>query len=135
MTNTVIQSEKKQVVGRRKTAAARIRIKPGTGEIIVNNKDWKKYFPSSEYQTIILSPLQSVGKLKSFDFSVKVAGGGMKGQAEALQLGISRALASYDEELKKTLKSLGYLTRDPRAKERKKPGLKRARRAPQWSKR
>jgi len=135
MVNTVIQTQKKQVVGRRKTARARVRMKSGAGEIIINNKTLEQYFIFPEWQEMILAPLKSVGKLKVFDFSVRVAGGGVKGQAQAVQHGIARALANYDEDCKKTLKTQGFLTRDARVKERKKPGLKRARRAPQWSKR
>ncbi|MEK7131751.1 MAG: 30S ribosomal protein S9 [Patescibacteria group bacterium] len=122
-------------VGRRKTAAARVRLTPGTGKIIVNGKDFKVYFPYFEWQNIIMAPLTAVGKEKTFDISVKIVGGGQKGQAVAVQLGIARALVVWNNELKKSLKTQGYLTRDARVKERKKPGLKRARRAPQWSKR
>lgn len=122
-------------VGRRKTAAARVRLTPGTGEITVNGKDFKVYFPYFEWQNIIMAPLTAVGKEKTFDVSVKIVGGGQKGQAVSIQLGIARALVIWNEDLKKSLKTQGYLTRDARVKERKKPGLKRARRAPQWSKR
>ncbi len=122
-------------VGRRKTASARVRITPGTGNIVVNGKDFKAYFPYFEWQNIVLAPLVAINKEKTFDISVKIVGGGQKGQAVAVQLGIARALVKWNEDLKKTLKTQGYLTRDARVKERKKPGLKRARRAPQWSKR
>ena len=122
-------------VGRRKTAAARVRLTPGTGKITINGKDFKAHLPYFEWQDIVMAPLKAVGKEKTFDVSVKIVGGGQKGQAVAVQLGIARALVVWDEELKKTLKTQGYLTRDARVKERKKPGLKRARRAPQWSKR
>lgn len=122
-------------VGRRKTAAARVRLTPGTGEITVNGKDFKVYFPYFEWQNIVKAPLTAVGKEKTFDVSVKIVGGGQKGQAVSIQLGIARALVIWNEDLKKSLKTQGYLTRDARVKERKKPGLKRARRAPQWSKR
>ena len=122
-------------VGRRKTASARVRLSPGTGKITVNGKDFKEYFPYFEWQNIILAPLTAVGKEKTFDVSAKIVGGGQKGQATAVQLGIARALVIWNEDLKKSLKTQGYLTRDARVKERKKPGLKRARRAPQWSKR
>ncbi len=127
--------ESMRSVGRRKTAAARVRLTPGTGKIIVNGKDFKVYFPYFEWQNIIMAPLTAVGKEKTFDISVKIVGGGQKGQAVAVQLGIARALVVWNNELKKSLKTQGYLTRDARVKERKKPGLKRARRAPQWSKR
>ncbi len=124
-----------RAVGRRKTASARVRLQPGSGNIVVNGKPYQEYFPYFEWQNIIVAPLKAIGKEKTFDVSVKINGGGQKGQAVAVQHGISRALLVWDEELKKTLKTQGYLTRDARVKERKKPGLKRARRAPQWSKR
>ena len=122
-------------VGRRKTASARVRLMPGTGKITVNGKPLEVYFPYFEWQNIIKAPLTAVGKEKTFDVSVKIVGGGQKGQAIAVQLGIARGLVVWNDELKKSLKTQGYLTRDARVKERKKPGLKRARRAPQWSKR
>ena len=124
-----------RAVGRRKTASARVRLQPGTGNIVVNGKPYQEYFPYFEWQNIIVAPLKAIGKEKTFDVSVKIVGGGQKGQAVAVQHGIARALLVWDAELKKTLKTQGYLTRDTRVKERKKPGLKRARRAPQWSKR
>src|SRR3989344_5117743 len=129
------KEEMMRSVGRRKTAAARVRLTPGTGKITINGKDFKAHLPYFEWQDIVMAPLKAVGKEKTFDVSVKIVGGGQKGQAVAVQLGIARALVVWDEELKKTLKTQGYLTRDARVKERKKPGLKRARRAPQWSKR
>lgn len=122
-------------VGRRKSAAARVKIKLGKGKTEVNGLPIEEYFVPLELQQICLAPLVSVAKEKNFDVSVKVVGGGKAGQAIAIQLGIARALIKWNEEWKKTLKTLGYLTRDPRVKERKKFGLKKARRAPQWSKR
>ena len=123
-------------VGRRKKAIARVRLyKTGNGEIIVNEKDYTKYFPTAQLQDIIKQPLAAAGKLKELKFSIKVVGGGVRGQAEAARHGIARTLLILEKELKATLKPLGYLKRDPRRKERKKPGLKRARRAPQWAKR
>jgi len=123
-------------VGRRKKAIARTRLfKKGDGKIIINEKEFDKYFPTFELRQIVKQPLEAIGKLKEFDFSIKVAGGGPKGQAEAVRHGIARALIVFDKDLRKVLKSHGYLKRDPRRKERKKPGLKRARRAPQWAKR
>ncbi|MSU75342.1 MAG: 30S ribosomal protein S9 [Candidatus Magasanikbacteria bacterium] len=122
-------------VGRRKSASARVQIKPGKGIITVNGKDATVYFPYFEYQEIIWAPVKVLGKEKDLDFSVKVAGGGAKGQSIAVQLGIARALLLWNEDFKKTLKTAGYLSRDPRVKERKKFGLKKARRAPQWAKR
>lgn len=123
-------------VGRRKKSIARARLfKSGKGEIKINQKDYTQYFPSLELQQMIKQPLEAIGKLKDFNFSIKVEGGGFRGQAEACRLGITRALVIFDKELRKTLKPLGFLRRDPRRKERKKPGLKGARRAPQWQKR
>lgn len=123
-------------VGRRKTSVARVRLfKKGEGKLTVNDKDADKYFPTQELRDIVKQPLASVGKLKEFDITIKVSGGGSRGQAEASRHGISRVLELFDKDLRKTLKPHGYLKRDPRRKERKKPGLKRARRAPQWAKR
>lgn len=123
-------------VGRRKKAIARTRLfKKGVGKITINEKDFDKYFPTFELKQIVKAPLEAVGKLKEFNFTIKVVGGGSKGQAEAVRHGITRVLVVFDKELRTILKPLGYLKRDPRRKERKKPGLKRARRGPQWSKR
>ncbi len=122
-------------IGRRKNAVAQIRfyLKDG-GKIEVNRKDYQQFFPYHEYQEIILAPLKLVGEEKH-DVKIFVNGGGTRGQAEAIRLGLARALVQYNPDYKKSLRGVGYLTRDPRVKERKKPGLKRARRAPQWSKR
>jgi small subunit ribosomal protein S9 len=122
-------------LGRRKSAVARVRIKEGTGKIVVNGKPYQEYFPYFDWQRIILLPLKLLGKEKFFDVSIKTIGGGKKGQAEAIKLGIARALLKYNEEWRKTLKSNSFLSRDSRTKERKKFGLKKARKAPQWSKR
>lgn len=122
-------------IGRRKRAVAQVHVtQNGSGKIIVNGKDYTEYFPMKEYQEIITSPMTSVGQ-ENIDVSVKVAGGGMRGQAEGVRLGIARALVEIDEEVRVSLKKLGYLKRDPRRKERKKFGLRKARRAPQFSKR
>lgn len=129
------KDDSKRAVGRRKTSAARVKLVPGKGQITVNGKALEQYFPYFEWQDIVVAPLKAISKEKAYDVSVKVVGGGQKGQAVAVQHGISRALVAYDEDLKKTLKTLGLLTRDSRVKERKKFGLKKARRAPQWSKR
>lgn len=129
------KTEQHRAVGRRKTASARVRIAAGKGVITVNGKELAAYFPYFEQQELILAPLKALAKEKDLDFSVKVAGGGTKGQAVAVQHGIARALVIWNEDFRKTLKTLGFLTRDPRVKERKKFGLKKARRAPQWSKR
>jgi small subunit ribosomal protein S9 len=124
--------------GRRKTAVAQVRIyseKLTKKSVQVNEKDYQSYFPLSVLQGIVLSPLELTGNLTKLRVTVKVDGGGIRSQAEAVRLGISRALLKVDEKLRKTLKDKNYLTRDPREKERKKPGLKKARRAPQWTKR
>ena len=122
--------------GRRKTSVARVRIYPkGKGMIMVNNKPLNEYFTMITSKEIITSPLKLAGVSKDFDISVKVTGGGANSQAEAVRYGIARALLCFEDTLRPTLKKAGFLTRDARAKERKKPGLKRARRAPQFSKR
>lgn len=123
-------------IGRRKHAKARTRLfKNGQGKITINEKDFTAYFPPFQLQQIVTAPLEAVSKRNDFDFTIKVQGGGVHGQAEAVRHGITRALVVFDEQLKPILKPFGFLTRDPRRKERKKPGLKRARRAPQFSKR
>lgn len=114
--------------GRRKTAVATVRIFENPKDITVNEKETK--LPNN-----IIYPLELVGKKDSFGVSVKVKGGGKESQLEAIRHGIARALEAFDPEYRLTLKKAGFLTRDPREKERKKPGLKRARRAPQWAKR
>ena len=114
--------------GRRKTAVARVRILSGKGKYIINNKE-------SSLPDSVTAPLKLVGKIDSFDISIKVSGGGKSGQFEAIRHGLSRALIELNPEFRPTLKKAGYLTRDQRETERKKPGLKKARRAPQWSKR
>lgn len=122
-------------VGRRKTAVARVRYhKKGQGEIVVNDKPITTYFSVAQ-QRIVESPLSHLNGLKDASITAKVLGGGKQAQAEALRLGISRLLLQLDAALRTNLKGAGFLTRDPRKKERKKPGLKRARRSPQWSKR
>ncbi len=124
-------------VGRRKTSVARVRIvKVAKGaEILVNDKTVQDFFNTEELRTAIVAPLEATSLQKEFNISIKVKGGGQRGQAEATQLGLARALVKYDSETQKTLRDLDYLKRDPRQKERKKPGLKKARRSPQWSKR
>jgi len=122
-------------LGRRKTAIARIRMTRGTGKIVVNRQPADTYFVTFEQRNSVASPMKTTGMENAVDVSVHVIGGGRHSQAEAVRLGISRALILMNPAYRKTLKKLGFLTRDPRAKERKKPGLKRARRAPQWSKR
>lgn len=122
-------------VGRRKSASARVRLYKGEGKITINGLSLEKYFPYFELQETVIAPLKALGKEKDLDISSKVVGGGKNGQAKAVRLGVARALVEWNADFRKTLKSLGFLTRDPRVKERKKFGLKRARRAPQWSKR
>jgi len=132
-------NEKKQdfirAVGRHKSSAARVRLQNGKGEFTINGKAMKEYAAYFEYQDIMVAPLKLVGKEKIFDISAKVEGGGLVGQSKAIRLGISRCLVKYDEELKKVLKPEGFLIRDSKVKERKKPGLKKARKATQWKKR
>lgn len=123
-------------VGRRKTSIARVRlVKNGTGKIVINGRDYSAYFNTYEYRRRVEEPLETVGQKDAVDVSVKVIGGGMSGQAEAVRHGIARALVELNPTFRKSLKKLGFLMRDPRKKERKKPGLKKARRAKQWSKR
>ena len=123
-------------IGRRKTSIARVRlIKNGKGVITVNGKIYTDYFGTYDLRDEIISPLKITGQDNAVDISVKVQGGGTRGQAEAVRHGISRALIVLNPTFRKTLKKLGYLTRDSRKRERKKFGLKSARRAPQWSKR
>jgi small subunit ribosomal protein S9 len=124
-----------EAVGRRKTAIARVRLyTTGKGALVLNNQPIKKYL-IPDLLAIATSSLKLVGKLRDYDISIMVSGGGKKAQAEAIRHGITRCLIACEKELKPALKVKGYLTRDPRKKERKKPGLKRARRAPQWAKR
>ncbi len=123
-------------VGRRKTSTAQVRLFPGgKGEIVINGKPYREYFSFLDQYKKIVEPFEAIGKENKFDASIVVKGGGPNGQAEAARLGISRALVKHDEEYKPALRAEGFLTRDPRMKERKKPGLRGARRAPQWSKR
>ena len=123
-------------IGRRKTAVARVRLLAQTKkEIKVNGKDYKEYFPGLDHQEIVASALKKMKADDKFSVSVKTRGGGVNAQAEAIRHGISRALVEFNPDFKKRLRKAGYLTRDSRMRERKKPGLKRARKAPQWSKR
>ncbi len=132
--------EKKQKyfegVGRRKTATARVRIYPDKKkEFVINEREFSKYFPDFEFQQIITSPLKLTQKENDFSVTVKVKGGGFRAQAEAIRLGLARALVKFNPDFKKSLRDAGYLTRDARVRERKKFGLRRARRARQWRKR
>lgn len=136
MADTKIKRTYLFAVGRRKTAVARVRLyKKGDREVTVNEKTVPVYFQTAALQGIALAPLNLLTGLKDVSFSIKTLGGGKAAQAEAVRLGISRALLLLDPEYKAVFKKAGLLTRDSRKKERKKPGLKRARRAPQWSKR
>ncbi|MBR5109444.1 MAG: 30S ribosomal protein S9 [Clostridia bacterium] len=122
-------------VGRRKSAVARVRLVPGEGKILVNKRDIDDYFGLETLKMTIRQPMNLVNVGGSFDVLVNVRGGGLTGQAGAIRHGISRALCKVNPELREALKKAGFLTRDPRMKERKKYGLKAARRAPQFSKR
>ena len=121
--------------GRRKSSVARVYLKAGKGKITVNKRELDDYFGLETLKTIVRQPLVATDTEKKYDINVNVKGGGTTGQAGAIRHGIARALLKVDEDYRATLKSAGYLTRDPRMKERKKPGLKAARRAPQFSKR
>lgn len=123
-------------IGRRKTAVARVKfLETGTGKIKINGQELEKYFNFFILQEIVKAPLELTQENKNHDIEVIAKGGGNLGQAEAIRLGIARALIKWNLDLKPVLRKAGYMTRDPRAKERKKFGLKKARRAPQWSKR
>ena len=122
-------------VGRRKTSVARLYMKPGKGLFKINNIDLDKYFSSELMRLIVEQPLKSVNASDKFDFKVNIYGGGLKGQAEAIRLAVSRALVKNDDETRPILKKEGFLTRDPRMVERKKYGRRKARRAFQWVKR
>ena len=122
-------------IGRRKSAVARIYLSEGKGNITVNKRELKEYFPATTLQYIVLQPLNVLNVAEKYDIKVNLDGGGPKGQAEALRLAISRALISIDEDARKVLKPEGFLTRDPREVERKKPGRPKARKRFQFSKR
>lgn len=124
-----------QTVGRRKEAIVRVRLMPGTGKFTLNGKTLEQYFPNKLHQQLIREPLVTVDKTERFDVFANLHGGGTSGQAGALRLGIARALIESDPEDRPPLKKAGFLTRDPRVIERKKYGLKKARKAPQYSKR
>jgi small subunit ribosomal protein S9 len=124
-----------QTTGRRKGAVARVRLRPGTGTITINKRALEDYFPNDTHRMILTEPLRLTTTDESYDVDVTMHGGGVSGQAGALRLGIARALIEVDPELRSTLKRAGFLTRDAREKESKKYGLKKARKAPQYSKR
>jgi len=121
--------------GRRKSSVARVMLSPGTGKFVINGRNFDAYIPSAATRLDVEQPLTKTDNLKSFDITVNVYGGGISGQAGAIRHGITRALLEVNKDYRKTLKAAGLITRDPRVKERKKPGLKKARRAPQFSKR
>ena len=121
--------------GRRKEAVARVRLTEGTGSYQLNGRSIDEFFPTRAHRMIVSSPLRLAGKDKDLDVVARIEGGGVSGQAGALRLGIARALIELDPELRPLLKKEGFLTRDPREKERRKYGLKKARKAPQYSKR
>lgn len=124
-----------QTTGRRKQAVARVRVSPGSGRITANGRTFEDYFPSAVHRMMITEPLRLASAEESYDIDVTLDGGGLSGQAGAFRLGISRALVEIDDDVKPAIKSAGLLTRDPRKKESKKYGLKKARKAPQYSKR
>jgi small subunit ribosomal protein S9 len=123
-------------IGRRKAASARVRLFPGgTGNLVINDKDGRDYLPRAGDVEILLEPLTTLGQENGYDISVHVNGGGISGQRDAIKLGIARALLKIDPDLRPAMRDGEFLTRDPRVKERKKPGLKRARKAPTYTKR
>jgi small subunit ribosomal protein S9 len=125
----------KIITGRRKEAVARVRLVPGSGNFDVNGRSLEEYFPTRVHRMVAVSPLRLLEREKDFDVIATIKGGGISGQAGAIRLGIARALIQLDPELRAQLKAEGYLTRDAREKERRKYGLKKARKAPQYSKR
>ncbi|MFA6524691.1 MAG: 30S ribosomal protein S9 [Patescibacteria group bacterium] len=135
MKKKVVKHDYLFAVGRRKESVARVRLyQKKQGQIVVNEKEMKVYFPTANLQMIVKMPLELVS-LDPGQITVRVSGGGKHGQAESVRLGIARVLEKYNPELRSQLKKAGFLKRDPRVKERKKYGLKKARRAPQWAKR
>jgi len=125
----------KIATGRRKEAVARVRLVPGTGEFDINGRNLEEYFPTRVHRMVAVSPLRVSGREKDFDVVATIVGGGVSGQAGAIRLGIARALIELEPELRGQMKAEGFLTRDGREKERRKYGLKKARKAPQYSKR
>ncbi len=121
--------------GRRKSSVARVMLTPGTGKFIINGRKFDAYIPSAATRLDVEQPLEKTDNMKTFDIMVNVYGGGITGQAGAIRHGITRALLEVNADYRKVLKAAGLITRDPRVKERKKPGLRKARRAPQFSKR
>lgn len=129
-------TELSRATGRRKEAVARVRLVPGEGKFFINgSRSLEEYFPNLAVRMVILEPLKAAAREKGYDVFARIEGGGSTGQAGALRLGIARALVELDPDLRPTIKKAGFLTRDPRIKERRKYGLKKARKAPQYSKR
>lgn len=124
-----------QTTGRRKESVARVRFRPGQGTITVNRRGFEEYFPSATHRMVATEPLRVVSMTEAYDIDATIDGGGISGQAGALRLGIARGLCALDPDLRASLKRAGLLTRDAREKESKKYGLKKARKAPQYSKR
>jgi small subunit ribosomal protein S9 len=124
-----------QTTGRRKRAVARVWFRPGSGKITINGRDVQDYFPGAVHRQILSEPLRATETVETYDVYATMKGGGPSGQAGARRMGIARALVELDEEMRSTLKKAGFLTRDAREKESKKYGLKKARKAPQYSKR
>jgi len=124
-----------QSTGRRKEAVARVRLRPGTGTITINSRAFDNYFTSATHRQMVMEPMRLTDLVQTYDVDATIEGGGVAGQAGALRLGIARSLLELNEELRPTLKKAGLLTRDARKKETKKYGLKKARKAPQYSKR
>lgn len=124
-----------QAVGRRKTSVARVYLRPGSGKVVINKKPLEEYLPTEVRQKALTAPFVATDTVGQFDVIVNAKGGGLTGQAEATQLGIARALVKFNEELKPALREAGYMTRDPRMVERKKPGQPKARKKFQFSKR
>jgi small subunit ribosomal protein S9 len=135
VTNPVVAEKPVQTVGRRKQAIVRVRIIPGTGQFKLNGRTIEQYFPNKVHQQLIREPFVTLEKADQYDIVASLHGGGITGQAGALRLGIARALIVLEPDDRPALKKAGFLTRDPRVKERKKYGLKKARKAPQYSKR
>ncbi len=136
METSTPKKEYYRTVGRRKTSTACVKLVPATKEVItINGKTLKDYFPVNELQVIVTDPIRKSEVPATFTVTATVQGGGFHSQAEAVRHGISRALVEFDEALRTTVKGFGFLKRDPRSKERRKFGLKKARKAPQWSKR
>jgi len=135
MVNQMAANEQHYATGRRKTSSARVFMRPGTGTIVINKRTLEQYFGRETARMVVRQPLELTDSSSQFDFFITVSGGGTSGQAGAIRHGITRALLEYNEELRPALRKAGFVTRDARKVERKKIGLHKARRAPQFSKR